>query len=68
MAERKYFNCTIQELKHASVSDNWRKSGNFNCTIQELKQVLRTKYEIERQAFQLHHTGIKTSFYLADSL
>ena len=33
--------------------------SNFNCTIQELKQVLRTKYEIERQ-FQLHHTGIKT--------
>ena len=24
---------------------------NFNCTIQELKQVLRTKYEIERQNF-----------------
>ena len=33
---------------------------HFNCTIQELKQVLRTKYEIERQTFQLHHTGIKT--------
>ncbi|ERJ64281.1 hypothetical protein HMPREF1554_02169, partial [Porphyromonas gingivalis F0569] len=34
---------------------------DFNCTIQELKQRIDSKREMRASAFQLHHTGIKTT-------
>ncbi|ERJ81385.1 hypothetical protein HMPREF1988_02032, partial [Porphyromonas gingivalis F0185] len=54
-------NCTIQELKPSHTLSYRLGTQNFNCTIQELKrkhQVVCTYSHL----FQLHHTGIKTSF------
>ena len=57
------FNCTIQELKLPwSCPNRFFSSTYFNCTIQELKRSFDFSSCLNTSKFQLHHTGIKTSW------
>ena len=55
-----YFNCTIQELKQGADFGTIILFQYFNCTIQELKHSPTKQVAKTDNAFQLHHTGIKT--------
>ena len=57
---RRYFNCTIQELKHCMTSWEMKATSIFQLHHTGIKTTELDRKTGGLHSFQLHHTGIKT--------